>query len=380
MADISYKQTMVCLSSQNRSDLNDIVVQVQEAGCMENLRTRTVDLVHRAFESTSTIFWMINEENTLIDPVMKGIQNQFLLPYKSHFFRQNPFDPINVSELKRPSVAMEQLISLGDFQKTEYYNDFLRPQNINRQMAVYIRQGNRLKGVIGMHRSVKNRFGEKFLFMGDLISVQLTAAFENMRLIEELNRSRDILSIIQENPSTGFILLNDRLQLVFSNTKADLICSRLGRKFALVDLEGVTKCRIPDIILRDCRSDGCSILKLKERILSAGSGERYHVKCQSMSSEQFKESKGGFMITLADDHFMPDINPDLLKKRFGLTPREIEIISYIFKGFTNLEIADTLFISEGTVKNHLKHIFAKTGAANRTNLIHKAVYSDVRHF
>ena len=40
-----------------------------------------------------------------------------------------------------------------------------------------------------------------------------------------------------------------------------------------------------------------------------------------------------------------------------LSTREIEILSYVATGASNKEIADTLVISEGTVKNHLiKHI------------------------
>lgn len=378
IVDIAYKQVMVSLNSKNISDLRNIALQASEAVCMDDLRSRLVNLVHRAFDSTSTIFWLINEEKTMVDPMMKGIQNQFLLPYKSHFFLQNPFDPTNISELNRPSVAMEQLIPLRHFHKTEYFNDFLKPQKIHRQMAVYIRQGKSLKGVIGMHRCIKKRFEEKFLFMGDLISAQLTASFENMRLLEEIDRSRDIMTMVQENRSTGFILLDENLQPIFLNTKAEQICSRLAKKFAPYDGRNDIKCRIPEIILQDCKSGIGSPLQLKERRLSVSPGEIYSVKNQPVKSDLLDHRKGMLLVTLEDE--IPDINPDFLKSRFKLTPREIEIISYIYKGFTNREIADTLFISEGTVKNHLKHIFAKTHASNRTNLIHMVIYSPVRQF
>lgn len=38
---------------------------------------------------------------------------------------------------------------------------------------------------------------------------------------------------------------------------------------------------------------------------------------------------------------------------------------------TNQEIAKALFVSENTIKTHLKNIFSKTQAINRTDLIHK---------
>jgi DNA-binding NarL/FixJ family response regulator len=50
----------------------------------------------------------------------------------------------------------------------------------------------------------------------------------------------------------------------------------------------------------------------------------------------------------------------------GLTPREAEILTMIGRGMTNAEIAQTLVLSNHTIKTHINRIFAKTGSANRT--------------
>jgi DNA-binding NarL/FixJ family response regulator len=52
----------------------------------------------------------------------------------------------------------------------------------------------------------------------------------------------------------------------------------------------------------------------------------------------------------------------------GLTAREIEIVRMIAKGFRNKEIAESLFISEGTVKVHLHSIYTKLRLNNRLAL------------
>jgi DNA-binding NarL/FixJ family response regulator len=49
----------------------------------------------------------------------------------------------------------------------------------------------------------------------------------------------------------------------------------------------------------------------------------------------------------------------------GLTPREAEVLGLIAAGLTNTEIADRLVVSGATVKTHVNHIFAKTGARDR---------------
>ncbi|MCC7450599.1 MAG: response regulator transcription factor [Anaerolineae bacterium] len=49
-----------------------------------------------------------------------------------------------------------------------------------------------------------------------------------------------------------------------------------------------------------------------------------------------------------------------------LSPREIETLSYAAKGYTNLEIAAALSVSENTIRFHLKNIYEKLNVTNRT--------------
>jgi len=53
---------------------------------------------------------------------------------------------------------------------------------------------------------------------------------------------------------------------------------------------------------------------------------------------------------------------------FGLTERELQILSVIVDGYTNKEMAKKLSISEQTVKHHLTRIFGKAGVSNRLEL------------
>lgn len=52
-----------------------------------------------------------------------------------------------------------------------------------------------------------------------------------------------------------------------------------------------------------------------------------------------------------------------------LTTREKEMLSYVAKGFSNKEISEKLFVSELTVKTHLKNIFKKLNVNSRTQAI-----------
>jgi DNA-binding NarL/FixJ family response regulator len=61
-------------------------------------------------------------------------------------------------------------------------------------------------------------------------------------------------------------------------------------------------------------------------------------------------------------------NDDSRKRNFGLTERELQIVSVVASGYTNRDIAKEFSISEQTVKHHLSKIFDKTGVSNRLEL------------
>ena len=56
------------------------------------------------------------------------------------------------------------------------------------------------------------------------------------------------------------------------------------------------------------------------------------------------------------------------QKEFGLTPRELKIVSAVVAGYSNKEIAEYFKISEDTVKHHLNNIFDKLGVSSRLDL------------
>ena len=55
-------------------------------------------------------------------------------------------------------------------------------------------------------------------------------------------------------------------------------------------------------------------------------------------------------------------------KKFGLTARELEVVTAIMEGHSNKEIAAKFSISEQTVKHHLSNIFDKVGVSTRLEL------------
>ena len=152
----------------------------------------------------------------------------------------------------------------------------------------------------------------------------------------------------------------------------------------------------PDILLMDIRMDGIGGLKAAERILqkhpeakilflTTFSDNEYIVKALRMGAKGYLikqnaeaiapalgavmsgQSVFGNEIAAKMPSFLSGAaKPDL--SEFGIGEREMEIIERVGKGLNNKEIADALYLSEGTVRNYLSVILEKLGLRDRTQL------------
>jgi len=66
------------------------------------------------------------------------------------------------------------------------------------------------------------------------------------------------------------------------------------------------------------------------------------------------------------------ISKQLSAEKHEVTPRQLEVLSLIDKGFANSKIANHLCISEHTVKSHLKQVFRALDVTNRIECVNKA--------
>ncbi|WP_286141854.1 helix-turn-helix transcriptional regulator [Mycobacterium sp. M26] len=107
-----------------------------------------------------------------------------------------------------------------------------------------------------------------------------------------------------------------------------------------------------------------------QRVQALRTGAEEHSRLLESMTETLVEKGGiGFESTIFEhDSSHPDV-PNLGDIAQSLTRREVQVLNLLAAGKTNAQIGARLFISEGTVKAHLRHIMDKLGAANRTEAV-----------
>ena len=76
-------------------------------------------------------------------------------------------------------------------------------------------------------------------------------------------------------------------------------------------------------------------------------------------------------------HALPSAPATRERERSPLSQREREIVALVAQGFKNKEMAEKMFISEQTVKNHLHNIFDKLGVSDRLELALYAIHNNL---
>jgi two-component system NarL family response regulator len=177
-------------------------------------------------------------------------------------------------------------------------------------------------------------------------------------------------------------------------------------------LDAVEKSRElqPDVVLLDILMPGGSGLEVVDEIISVSPGSKVILLTASESEEDLLIGvKAGARGYVTKDTPMPDLinaidavdaggaalsptmagklldvtnqllrHEELLASRKpSLTGREIEVLGLVAQGNTSREIGEILFISENTVKNHIRNILDKLGLHSRNEAVLYAVREDL---
>ncbi len=175
----------------------------------------------------------------------------------------------------------------------------------------------------------------------------------------------DILELVKDRSSPGVLILDLEQNLVYFNREAaglardpDGIPSEVHRLCARVRENGHRPpAGGPD-------GSGCALLSRE--------GETpYSLRAFLVHGQNPDHAATHVMVLVEKVAEQHAINLKRAKTRYGLSGREIEIVTLVAQGLSNKDIACQLFISDHTVKDHLKNISRKMEAVSRSEIIAK---------
>ena len=178
-------------------------------------------------------------------------------------------------------------------------------------------------------------------------------------------------SIVEKRAGPGILILSTSNQLLYKDRRAWEMCADINRS-AGKSANGV----LPTTIVELCGE----INKLLQVWTDAKDWEQIRINRVIGSPDRPLLLSGlglpdrhglqsRILITMEEIGRRQGAILDQVKDLFRLTDREVTVVQNLLKGWTNKEIANELGVTEQTVKEHIKHIMAKTKTTTRTGIL-----------
>lgn len=191
---------------------------------------------------------------------------------------------------------------------------------------------------------------------------------ERLELQRQVNREMAIAYEILNEPqqSIAYWKAYNSINDSISNEQRQWAIEEMQARFDAIEKDKIIQMQELQLAREKSQKSRFTIFFSLIILVSAG----FVVYFFTIKKKSIKES-----ILVHQEIISPELNLDFekinRKLMSPLTNRESEIVKLVEEGLTNNEIAARLFVSENTVKTHLKNVFSKTNALNRTDLIHK---------
>jgi len=185
-----------------------------------------------------------------------------------------------------------------------------------------------------------------------------------------------LLELIRKREAPGILVLDHKGRLLYCNGKA------LEMIPGLMETDGKGKARgsVPAEIVHLCAeaeplpAGEKAVLTQGEKsrcLLMLGQAARlFAVRAFAAGGVAGRKKETGCVMVLlegvVEKHAYDFVK---IKKKYQLSNRELDIIVNLCQGFSNREIAGNLYISEHTVKDHLKNIMAKMQVDSRNEIL-----------
>ena len=184
-----------------------------------------------------------------------------------------------------------------------------------------------------------------------------------------------LLDLIRKRQSPGILIIDRNGQLRYSNQEVLVLLPNLLE----TDREGNPQANIPAEILRICtvakgttaadENDLPQDITTDCSLMVGGKEQVFSLRAFTVGGIGPNREDGYIMVLIERVVEKHTYNFEKVQNDHHLSAREMDVIKSLAQGLSNKEIAKKLYISEHTVKDHLKNIMAKMQVSSRNEIL-----------
>ncbi len=327
-------------------------------GTPDNFEHHVLNLLYDVFNFKHSLFFNCSSEGYAENIVKHNINDESIEDVINQYLSNNKYKIYS-----EQVILMNDPLQANEFRNTKY-SEFMRRNNLFYDMHLIIND----KGDgIRVFRSIdKGDFSDSEKEIANYLCKILAPQYKTIQENRKYKQKIDLYDRSIDNVNYGFMMLSKDFDLITSNKLAFCYSYDI---YGSYDINN-------------------AINDFKKMI-----AEEFSDNSSQDHENSFQKSMKSFVVEVLSTMFINDDNQidnyyiihiynkiwfkklldniNHTTEKYNLTDREKEIVSLVSKGLSNKEIADNLFISIYTVKEHIKNVSKKMNVNSRTRIISK---------
>lgn len=300
--------------------------------------------------------------------------------YAEHFWQANIFNTSGPESQtadwawSKPVITDEDCVSRDDYRASEYFNDFLRPQDIDRAAFISLGMAGSVESAINVGRRQGETFEASDLEFAARMQPHMVRAYEiGRRLAAPLRMARTLGEALQYSPHALFLVAADGT-LNFANLAGERLLARdrgltvINRRLTPSHSDSARRF---EKLIANAATRGPARTGGSTSIPRPDSHFPLAVRISPLPLDDGTIFRGSTPALVCATDLESEIvapNAELIDL-FGLTAAEVRLATAVFEGLTLPEAAERFAISINTVRFQLARIFDKTGVSRQAELV-----------
>ncbi|GJH30397.1 hypothetical protein [Caballeronia novacaledonica] len=357
-------------------ELSELVGSICDAGLNWARWPQVLDGVARALGGMRADLWVGAPTGHVRAMDFVGIAPEYRATYEQHFGHIDPiFWPVTM--LPEGTVLTDAVVPRAQLERSEFYQDWVRPQQMHSIAVVNFLRTDAISGVIGLPRTAHGRpFHEEDLRLLRMLLPHLRRAIHMQLRLGTLARQEQVTSAALDALRHAVAIVDQDCRPLFINRSAQkIIAGRDGLAINATMLCASTN-RLTQMLhalvarataRSECETCGGAMTLMRpsgKRALNALVARL----CGNSTWPGVGESTRAALILISEPERDAMASEDVLISLYGLTRSEARIAGRLGRGDSLCTVADSLGVLTSTARTHLHHAFAKTSTQRQSEL------------